>query len=135
MSDQLPIVRLPWRPRKYTDPQQFNDAVDAYFAFCTEKKEPITWTGLALFMGFSSRKELMNYENYDGGMAEAAARARSLVEYAYEMRLDRDKPTGAIFALKNMGWSDRQGIDLTSSDGSMSPVRIHDDVPDDDTAY
>jgi hypothetical protein len=75
-------------------------------------------------MGFSSRKELMNYEKYEGEMAEAAARARSLVEYAYEMRLDRDKPTGAIFALKNMGWSDRQEIDHRSGDGSMSPARI-----------
>ena len=37
-------------------------------------------------------------------------RARLLIEILYEEQLQKGSPTGAIFALKNFGWKDRQEI-------------------------
>lgn len=95
------------RPRKIKDPAQFDEMVDRYVTECRENDQPITWTGMASALGFSSRKEIDNYARYDG-FADSCKRARIIVENAYEKRLHTNSPTGAIFALKNMGWKDRQ---------------------------
>ena len=103
------------RPRKYQSPELFDAAVESYFAHCNdpENKEPITWTGLCLFMGFYGRAELDNYLEYEG-FSNSVKRAKSLVEFAYEKRLVlSDKPTGPIFALKNFGWKDTQQTELS----------------------
>jgi hypothetical protein len=71
--------------------------------------EPITITGLALYLGFESRQSFYDYEKRDG-YSYIIKRARMRVENAYEHRLDSKNPTGPIFALKNMGWSDKQDI-------------------------
>lgn len=111
------------RPRLYDSPQAFDAAVDAYYQACRENKEPITWTGMALHMGFSSRQSIDEYQNYDG-FSYSVKRAKLLVEYAYEKRLMDKNAAGPIFVLKNMGWSDKQNIDHTSSDGTMSPQPV-----------
>lgn len=108
------------RPRKIKTAKQFDELVDSYVAQCVAEEEPITWTGLALSMGFYGRDELSNYEEYDG-FSRSVKRARSIVECSYERRLHGANPTGAIFALKNLGWSDKQEHDHRSGDGSMSP--------------
>lgn len=108
------------RPRLYKSPQDFEDKVLQYQKYCTESKEHVTWTGMALFMGFSSRQSINEYENYNG-FSDAVKRAKTFVEWHYELRLCGDRPTGAIFALKNMGWDDKMQVDSTSSDGSMTP--------------
>lgn len=122
MSDNKPTVRQPWRPRKYQTPQQLIDATDAYYAWATESKKPITYTGMCLWLGFAGRACLDEYLKYEG-FADAVRRAKSLCEMSYEERLnEKDRSAaGPIFALKQFGWSDRQGLDLTSSDGTMSP--------------
>jgi len=111
------------RPRLYATPEEFDAKVEEYRWYCDEQKEPVTWTGLALFLGFSSRQSIDEYLKYDG-FSDSVKRAKALVEWHYEMRLCGDKPTGAIFALKNFGWVDKQDIAHTSPDGSMSPTRI-----------
>ena len=76
--------------------------------------EPPTITGLALFLGFENRQSLYDYrekEEFSG----VIKRAMTLVEQGYEFKLHGDKPTGAIFALKNMGWKDRTETDITSN--------------------
>jgi len=111
------------RPRKYETPEAFDAKVDEYRWYCKEENEPVTWTGLALFLGFSSRQSIDEYLNYEG-FSDSVKRAKALVEWHYEMRLCGEKPTGAIFALKNMGWSDRQELAHTSPDGSMTPITV-----------
>ncbi len=46
---------------------------------------------------------------------------------AYELNLSRPtiKPTGAIFALKNMGWTDRQELDVGSKEDSGFKLNIN----------
>jgi hypothetical protein len=107
------------RPRLFSSPEEFDSKVMDYQAHCKETGEPVTWTGLALFMGFSSRVSIDEYLKYDG-FSYSVKRAKAFVEYEYEKRLCGDKPTGAIFALKNFGWFDKTEIDHSSKDGSMA---------------
>lgn len=112
------------RPRKYECPEDFDAKVDEYYAYCKEHSEPVTWTGLALYLGFSSRQSIDEYLNYEG-FSDSVKRAKALVEWHYEMRLATSSaPTGAIFALKNFGWSDKHELAHTSPDGSMTPKGI-----------
>lgn len=94
--------------------------VMAYQAHCKATEEPVTWTGLALFLGFSSRQAIDEYLKYDG-FYDSVRKAKAFVEYEYEKRLAGHSPTGAIFALKNYGWSDKQELAHSSPDGSMTP--------------
>jgi len=109
------------RPRSIKSPEQFDSLVDEYVAQCEERDVPVTLTGMILHLGLSSRQSLDEYKNYEG-FSDCVKRAKLYVELAYEMRLNGDKPTGAIFALKNLGWRDRIEQDHTSSDGSLSGV-------------
>lgn len=119
------VKRAVGRPRLYDSPEDFEAKVYEYQAHCIEIKEPVTWTGLALFLGFSSRQSIDEYQKYDG-FSDSVKKAKTFVEYHYELRLCGDRPTGAIFALKNMGWDDKMQVDNTSSDGSMSPKGLDD---------
>jgi len=68
--------------------------------------EPATITGLALFIGFNSRDEFNDYEE-NGEFAVILKRGHLCIEAIYEKKLHQQSPTGAIFALKSMGWSDK----------------------------
>jgi hypothetical protein len=95
------------RPRHYETPEELQTAVDGYFTHISEKKEPATVTGLALHIGFESRQSIYDYEE-DGQFSYIIKNARLRVECEYEKRLSTaQSPTGAIFALKNMGWKDK----------------------------
>lgn len=110
------------RPRLYKTPEEFEAKVLEYQQYCEDKKEPVTWTGLALFLGFSSRQSIDEYAKYEG-FSDVVKRAKLFVEWHYEMRVNGNNATGPIFVLKNMGWSDKQDLSLTSPDGSMTPNR------------
>lgn len=68
--------------------------------------EPATITGLILYLGFSHREALSDYEK-KVEFSDIIKKGRTRVEHEYEKRLHGDKNTGAIFALKNMGWKDK----------------------------
>ena len=102
------------RPRKYKSPEEFDAAVDAFVSECKETDEPITWTGVALALGFTSRGAIDEYLHYDG-FSHSVKRAKLFVENYYERRLSSNAPTGGIFGLKNMGWSDKQELEHSGS--------------------
>lgn len=91
----------------------------------TEKKklvassEPATITGLAFHLGFSSREAFEEYES-NGKFADQLKRARLRVMANYEKKLHATSSTGAIFALKSMGWNERP--DQKSTDESENHV-------------
>lgn len=68
--------------------------------------EPPTLCGLALFLGFNSRHEFEAYER-NGEFAAEVKRGRLMIEAEYEKKLHYQSPTGAIFALKSLGWTER----------------------------
>ena len=97
------------RPPVWEDPIDLKEKILDYFN-SEEGKETPTLAGLAVAIGVS-RGTLYNYEKKDGFL-DIIKKARERVEKFYEIRLIySDRPTGVIFALKNMGWYDTQKID------------------------
>lgn len=109
------------RPPMFDNPEDLKEKVDGYFAQfhaeATTKPELGEWrptiTGLCLFCGFESRQSFYAYEKKEG-FSYTIKRARMFIENAYEQLLSSKSATGAIFALKNFDWSDKQEIDMTS---------------------
>ena len=98
--------------RIYNDPLEFEIIADEYFTVCDRERKPYTMPGLAHHLGFSSLRTLLDYRSLDSHKAfhEAANRAALKVE-AYTATRLYDKSVnvaGPVFALKNMGWRDKQ---------------------------
>ena len=77
------------RPRHYDTPEEFDAKVKEYYDWCKASEEPITWTGLALYLGFSSRQSIDEYKNYPG-FSDSVKRAKLLVENAYERMKEKN---------------------------------------------
>jgi hypothetical protein len=108
------------RPLIIPTPEEFDRLVDEYEARCIEETReskvytPPTFSGMARFLGFADRQSFYDYKKRDG-FSCSVKRAQLLVESSYEARLGGHNVAGAIFALKNHGWSDRQ--EITGADG------------------
>lgn len=121
------------RPPVYDNPDDLAKKVDEYFEYVkgdytyvcktdddgkeydtkvyTREPEPVTITGLCLYLGFESRQSFYDYEKRPG-FSYIIKRSRMMVENYYEKTAQSAKQqTFHIFALKNMGWSDKQEID------------------------
>lgn len=148
------------RPPAYESVEELQQAVDAYFVYIegesheeeveieVKKKgkvekvkvkqqvwdrypEPATVTGLALYLGFCSRQSLYDYEK-DAKFSYIIKKGKARIEHNYEKALHGEKPTGAIFALKNMGWDDKTQLDHSGNVGGFINVRIVKPLPDDE---
>lgn len=126
------------RPAKWEDPLEFEKKAEEYFTWIegdftieeikpedggkpfdqkiyTRYPEPPTLTGLCLFMGFESRQSFHDYAE-KAEFSYACKKARMKVENNYEKNLITAKnPTGSIFALKNLGWKDKQEVEQSGS--------------------
>ncbi|MFD0792777.1 terminase small subunit [Mucilaginibacter litoreus] len=67
--------------------------------------QPPTLAGLALFLGFDSREQFEHYER-NGRFRNQLKMGRLMIEAEYEKRLHQQSATGAIFALKSLGWKE-----------------------------
>jgi hypothetical protein len=99
------------QPPKYKTSEEIQEKIDAYFVTEEVDGSPFTITGLALFLGFESRQSIYDYEKH-GEYSYTIKRARLRIENFAEKKLFTSTPAGAIFALKNFGWKDKQEIDL-----------------------
>jgi DNA-packaging protein gp3 len=91
------------RPAKYATVEALHEAVYSYFEL--EHEHP-TVTGLALHLGFNSRQSLYDYGRKPQ-FSYTIKRALLLIESYYEQALFGPNPRGAIFMLKQFGWSDK----------------------------
>lgn len=109
---KIPDGKLDW----LETPLKFRNQIERYFDYGAntylskvgniEVELPLyTWSGLALYLGFSSRDALTKFGRKKE-YKELVEKAKLVVERAYEERLHSSNPTGAIFALKNFGWTD-----------------------------
>jgi hypothetical protein len=105
------------RPRALESPDQAEERGCAYFELCDAQKRPYRICGLALALGLVSRQSLSEYESRPE-FTDTIKRLRFIVEDAYEERACGTTPAGAIFILKNMGWSDQQQHTLANPDGT-----------------
>ncbi len=94
-------------PPFFKSPEELEEAIQLYLDTTTGPK---TITGLAYSLGFESRQSFYDYENRPE-FSYTVKRARLFIESGYELRLFENANAGAIFALKNFGWSDKQEID------------------------
>lgn len=103
------------RPPKFRSAKAIQQEIDKYFDFLIEHDETPTITGLCLFLGFASRQSFFDYAKRDG-FSYTIQNARMKIEHHYERLLTTQSVTGAIFGLKNMGWSDKTEIEQTTID-------------------
>lgn len=112
------------RPPVYGTVRELEAEITAYFDDCVENGTKLTVTGLALYLGFSSRSSLDDYQGKGEEYSYLIKRARMVIEQAYEENLQGNCPAGSIFALKNMGWRDKVETGFTDTHGNDAPVQI-----------
>lgn len=97
------------RPPIFQTAEEFEAVADAYFESCRPTSlsdgDIPTVNGLCLALGMT-RKTLWDYANKPE-FCDAVEKARTRLEMAWERRLAGTACTGAIFWLKNQGWSDK----------------------------
>lgn len=99
------------RPPMYETPEQMQAAIDAYLS---SPECDYTITGLALELGFCSRQSFYDYEEKEE-FTYTVKKARLHIERAYEQKLSGKEVGGAIFALKNLGWKDKNEVEHTGT--------------------
>ena len=104
------------RPPKYNNTEELQEQISAFFL---SGEKPVTISGLAYFLGFESRQSFYDYEK-DSEFSYTIKRARLFIENEYEKLLQSGNVTGAIFALKNFGWTDKQELDHTTKGQSIT---------------
>lgn len=109
------------RPPFYSTIEELNKAIAGYFDIhLTKTGERPTITGLALYLGFTSRQAILNYEEKPD-FVDAIKKAKLRIEASYEQAIYNGNAAGPIFALKNFGWTDKQEIDQkTEHSGSIT---------------
>jgi len=94
--------------------------------------QPYTWTGLALAIGLSGRKAILNYCERDG-YAPILRAARMKIEAQWESKLARlGNNNGIIFALTNNTVEENRYVNKTEQDVNMggqpgNPIEIKTD--------
>jgi hypothetical protein len=97
--------------KKYETVEELEAAIAKYFDDCDVGEKPYGFAGLAYSLGFAERRSLNDYAKRDDELSTPIKKAMLKIEAQYEQRLNTGTPTGAIFALKNRGWSDKQVIE------------------------
>lgn len=110
----------------YKTPEELQKAIEKYFKKCPDFKIMLTKTGekieiptptitgLAYALGFESRQSFYDYEKRKL-FSYTIKRARLFIEKNYESMLHTQGYPGAIFALKNFGWTDKTEQTITGA--------------------
>ncbi len=116
------------RPRIIESPEEMDRLVQEYTVKCHEDSEPLTLTGLILSLGLSCRDSFDEYGRRPE-FSDSVKGAKLLIENGYEVDLRKTgNPAGSIFALKNMGWSDRQEIEFRGVMANLDLTKLPDDL-------
>ena len=116
------------QPPTYDNIEEVKQKIEGYFESLLndEKTEYVTrptMTGMALFLGFASRQSMYDYAKKED-FSYIITRARQVIAMSYEEMLLTKVSSGAIFALKNMGWDDKQIIDQNNSYDGVEKAKI-----------
>jgi 4-aminobutyrate aminotransferase-like enzyme len=138
------------RPPMYKTAKEIQEKIDAYFEECNGEilfdsdgnpmvdkygnvirvgVRPLTITGLALALGFTSRRALLNYQGKKE-FVHTITRAKAKVEqYAEERLFDKDGANGAKFSLANNfdGWKEKKEIEADVNNKITINVELVDD--------
>ena len=100
------------------------DRIVEYFQELAATGMKMTFCGLALALGYSSRTSLWENANAGNPISEPIKIAMLTIEAFYEGRLTSAACTGAIFALKNRGWEDTRKVE------TEKPEAVHVYLPE-----
>ena len=106
------------RKPKYSTPEDMQVMIDLWVADCQANEKMMTLPNLCLALGFSSRQSLADYQDKVVGdkgetpFADTIKNARLLVEENTLQRAVKSNGAGAIFYLKNLGYTDRQIVQV-----------------------
>lgn len=101
------------RPRIYDNIEDLSVACASYLEKCQQEEKRPTVTGLALALGFADKSTLYEYRDRPE-LSYPIKKALTVIEMELENRLTGNSVAGVIFALKNMGWKDNQGIEFNT---------------------
>lgn len=108
--------------RRYTKDniKELQDNIDNYINEYTAMEKPLTFSGLAYALGFSTRQTLNDYVKRKDETSLPIKRAMLRIEQGYEERLALPNSTGSIFALKNRGWRDKPKEDTDRETNALN---------------
>lgn len=121
LGNKFAVGNTGGRPPKFDSKEALEAKISAFFDSCKEDGVKGTITGLALYLGFCSRSSLDDYAEKGEEYSYTIKRAKLAVENSYELSAS----TFDIFALKNMGWKDRQEIAPVDPDGNALQPSIN----------
>lgn len=116
------------RPLLFKNKEELQEKIDEFFLpFETweEDTKRCTITRLAVHLD-TSRKTLVEYEWKDE-FSNTVKKAKDKVEQYYEDRLIDRGNWGDIFAMKNLGWTDRTEVDNTNKNLNVEIDKDSDD--------
>lgn len=134
------MIDVGGRPAAYKTAKQLAEKINNYFNYIqgdfkevedaetqevrkvyTRYPESPAITSLAFWLGFESRQSFYDYEKKKG-FTYTVKKARLAIESFYEQNLMGKNVTGAIFALKNFGWADKQEVLNTNVNYNSDPI-------------
>jgi hypothetical protein len=113
------------RPPKYDTPEALQTQIDNYFKSIEGTEDKPRIAALVLYCDFCDIASFYDYENKPE-FTKTIKKARTRIVDAYEKKLDGKQVAGPIFALKNLGWSDRQDITVQGTQGIKFVMDIGD---------
>ncbi|WP_368155257.1 terminase small subunit [Alistipes onderdonkii] len=129
------------RPRKFSSPEDMQVAIDAYFAACEKKDEPLTIEGLCEALEVD-RRTILNYGKLESYSAffPTVKKARMRVQRDLVVRMLKGGcgAAAAIFLLKNNhGYEDEQTMKFRPMDSNpfkgMTPEQKAQFLSDDES--
>ena len=121
------------RPLMFETPEELQSLIDKYFT--DDLPVRITWSngvkcitpcptisGLALYLGFCDRHSMYDYEKREQ-FSHTIKRARANITRYHEEIAQGGACSGAIFMLKNFGYTDKSEIDLNATVQEMPTIK------------
>lgn len=114
------------KPPLYDSPEELWDKITEYFESTkmpSGKYQP-TIEGLTFYLGFATRKSLLDYADKSEVYLNVVGRAKGFIKSCYEKQLYGFAWAGSAFALKNIGRGDWQDEVTQNQNTTVTQVEI-----------
>ncbi len=119
----LPLPDMEATSNALLNASNFDLAVSEYEASERLGLHSITLAGALIWLGLYDEETLAKYEAKPE-FNTSVRRLRAFIMREYERQLSKSASAGAIFALKNMGWTDKKDLTVSDPDGKPLTLRV-----------